>query len=426
MPLDNRELASLLLIALLVGLAARDAKTRTRLGGLARAVASPGAGLVILLFLTYVWCLTSLGAAFGLWHSGLLKATVVWTVTVAVVMLLNLNKVMADRKYIRRVVVETVSIVTLLEFIAGMATLTLWAEVAIQAALGALAVVSALARHRGVHGLHKAASTLLAIGGLSLLANSIVWTVRAWPSLDFRAVALEAVLPVWLTLGFIPFIFTLAVYSSYQRPMRQISRYGVGPKANRLRARLALVLGFSTNGHRLVGFGPYEIKAMLRAPSLRAALRVTRDHITQAERRDRAAEEQSQRLKRYAGVKGTDERGRQLDQREFASTKKALEFLATCHQGHYDQVEGYREDMLTIAMIGFDDLPEQHGITMRLSADGQAWWAWRRCITGWCFAIGATGPPPGLWRYDGPEPPIAAPGLDPRWGAEPGQGSRHW
>lgn len=65
---------------------------------------------------------------------------------------------------------------------------------------------------------------------------------------------------------------------------------------------------------------------------------------------------------------------------------------------------------------------------MRISADGQSWYAWRRTITGWCFAIGSNGPPPNQWRYDGPSPPNGFPGEDPAWGSSPfaGDADANW
>ncbi len=44
---------------------------------------------------------------------------------------------------------------------------------------------------------------------------------------------------------------------------------------------------------------------------------------------------------------------------------------------------------------------------------------WRRTVGGWVFAIGAGGPPPDQWEYDGPEPPTGFPGEDPGWGTSP-------
>jgi hypothetical protein len=59
------------------------------------------------------------------------------------------------------------------------------------------------------------------------------------------------------------------------------------------------------------------------------------------------------------------------------------------------------------------------GISMLVSKDGQRWYAWRRTPSGRFFAIGAAGPPPDQWLYDGPEPPGDFPGLGEEWGEDP-------
>ena len=81
----------------------------------------------------------------------------------------------------------------------------------------------------------------------------------------------------------------------------------------------------------------------------------------------------------------------------------------------------YRADLLQILDDGLirRGLPEESGITLRVSEDGQSWYAWRRTATGWCFAIGAADVPPDQWEYDGPEPPIGYPGEDQSWGSGP-------
>jgi len=130
--------------------------------------------------------------------------------------------------------------------------------------------------------------------------------------------------------------------------------------------------------------------------------------------RQRIADEAAakQRLIDNIGVVGTDESGRQLDQREFRETRDALRFLATCHMGHYqNRGQRYRADLLPIVESHFvrDGLPEDHGVETHVSRDGQRWYATRQVVTGWWFAIGADGPPPDEWLYDGPEPPEGFP-----------------
>jgi hypothetical protein len=62
------------------------------------------------------------------------------------------------------------------------------------------------------------------------------------------------------------------------------------------------------------------------------------------------------------------------------------------------------------------DLPEDHGITMEVRKDGQAWYAWRRTITGWVFGIGAAGSPPDQRFYEGEVPTEGFPGAKSSWG----------
>jgi len=52
---------------------------------------------------------------------------------------------------------------------------------------------------------------------------------------------------------------------------------------------------------------------------------------------------------------------------------------------------------------------------MAVAKSGRSWFAWRRTVTGWCFGIGAAGPPPDHWIYEGPEPPEGSPRAGTDW-----------
>jgi hypothetical protein len=95
---------------------------------------------------------------------------------------------------------------------------------------------------------------------------------------------------------------------------------------------------------------------------------------------------------------------------------------------YHNQGHRYRPELLNIFEPDFarKGLPADHGIRLVVGKNGQSWYAWRRTITGWCFAIGAAKAPPDQWRYDGPEPPGGFPGRDPAWGVEPLEGTANW
>ena len=79
----------------------------------------------------------------------------------------------------------------------------------------------------------------------------------------------------------------------------------------------------------------------------------------------------------------------------------------------------YRADLWEALGSDFfrpDGLPPDPPIIMKVAKKGRAWYAWRRTVTGWCFAIGAAGPPPDRWEYDGPDPPGSFPSKGRGWG----------
>jgi hypothetical protein len=129
-----------------------------------------------------------------------------------------------------------------------------------------------------------------------------------------------------------------------------------------------------------------------------------------------------QRLIRNAGLHGTDAEGLQLDRREFAETKAALNWLAVCQAGWYrreGERDAYRVDLMDVVNDFLSrGLPADHGITMRVRRDGRAWYAYRRTPSGYYFAIGASGPPPSQWYYNGSHPPRSYPRPSQGWSTE--------
>ncbi len=134
-----------------------------------------------------------------------------------------------------------------------------------------------------------------------------------------------------------------------------------------------------------------------------------------------------QRLTDYAGVEGVDEDGRQLDRREFQATKRSLEWLALCHAGHYRNRKVFSREILSVVgSFERQGLPDPHGIVMKVRRDGQAWFAYRKTVTGYYFAIGAVGDPNIYWYYDGNKPPSGFPSDKGGWSSHFGDIRDEW
>jgi len=328
--------------------------------------------------------------------------------------------------FFRRRVTAALGITVFLEFFTNLFVLNLIAELLLQPFVAILAILAVVSeRDERSRSVKKLADWLLALIGLALLAFVAQQLYANWRDIDKHATALQLLLPIWLygrptSIRLLP-----EPLANYDSAFRHINHATHDRKARR-RAKLALVTKLHLRSRDSHDFaGPWYQRIAL-APNFGAARRVVAQF--QRERRDeeRAAIEEQERLRRYAGSDETDGEGRRLDRREFKETMRALRWLATCEEGWYHNEDHggpqYRADLLEALGNDFFSgygLPPDPGITIEVSNDGQAWYAWRRTVTGWCFAIGAAGPPPDQWEYDGPEPPHGFPGRDRRWGERP-------
>ena len=365
-----------------------------------------------------------IGYRLGLWSCSLAKATAIWAVASGVVLsykgALDANK---DPLFFRRVAASTIRPTVFLTFFVNLATLVLWAEVALQLLVIPVTMASAFAQARADpedETVRRLCDSILSTVAFWWLAYSVHQVYETWNQIDAHVMFRKLFLPMWLTAGLLPFIYALSVYAAYERPFRIISSqtnvFGV-----RWRARIAIVMTLHFSVRDVAKLQHFWTKKLVDATTLSAA----RSVVSQFERslRDDESEiaEEEDRLRRYADVDGADADGRRLDRREFKETIKALQWLATCHMGHYRKRDRYDGNLLRLLgdSLAMQGLPRESGIEMKVAEDGQRWFAYRRTVSGWCFAIGAAGPPPEQWEHDGPDPPTGFPGEDPMWGDRP-------
>jgi hypothetical protein len=249
-----------------------------------------------------------------------------------------------------------------------------------------------------------------------LLIQVTAQLLSGWGTIYHTQVVLEFALPIWLTVGALPFVYLLALLSSYEQVFLHM-RFANDRRPATWRVKLALVLSLHVRLHAVHSFAGKYPGELVRAGSFSEARRVMADWVRELRDREVATRKELEDLARYAGVEGTDAEGRQLDRREFKETSRALVWLHSVQMGWHNRDGRYRRDVAA----HFEDkwsrrgLPDDHGITVKVSRSGQSWFAWRRTPSGWCFAIGAAGPPTDERFFDGPEPPSGFPGHAPGW-----------
>ena len=416
--LTDRELASLILLAAAILLVTLRVLASDDRGGVLHGIgvalatlAQPKLLVPTLAYLAILFAVLVPASRVGLWEPGLWKATLIWMLVSGVGLFFSLDRATKESGFFWRTLLHTVWAIAIVEFIATLKSFPLWAELLGQS-LALLAGLLGIQREDP--GLRRAANSYLSVFGLTVIGWSLAHVVLEWSGLDRGLLWREFLLPIWLTPIALLVVYAVAVWEAYGITFRlmRLSK----PDESLVGQRLALVLrtGLWLPHLRLIRGHEGWINSTEGFSEAWAAIGQLRQQHREQVEAEAAAK---RRLVENAGWTGVDECGQQLDQREFAETKEALRWASTCHMGHYPNHEDrYRDNLLPILEPGFADhgLEEPSGITMYVSPDGQSWYAERRTITGHWFAIGAAGPPPDEWLFDGPEGPSGFP-AKPEW-----------
>ena len=418
---SNREIAGFIWLFLILSLAlVKSNEARSSLANVCRTASSwkivvPIVGLFVWIGLE-VW----LGSLTSLWEINYAKDTALWTITAGIAFLFAHEKA-NDPSFFWRVIRGAVGLVVLFEYFVNLTSFPLMIELILQPFLVLLLYASISSSYRQEdEALKRPAEFMLGAIGLALLTHTAIDLYANRQDIDWLALGQKAAVPMWLTIGLLPYIYAISLFANSERAFINMDSASSGSRAPWY-TKLALLSKLHIRNHALHEFLASGVRRVANTGSFSAARAAVDEFQAVLDEREKETQEMQDRLIRYAGSRGVDSEGRRLDRREFEETQRALLWLSTCQMGWCQKKGCYQEDLLE----RFDDdftrqgLPRESGIHMYVSDDGQSWYAWRRTVSGWCFAIGASDPSSIDWRYDGPEPPQGFPGEDPAWGDSP-------
>lgn len=424
--LTTRDIAAVIWLVIAVAAILLMPGVRRSLGGAARSLLP--FVLPLALFAGWMTLVIVLVNRLGVWNWSLLKETLIWFAVSGLALFFRFMRPATEKRFFVNAALDALRVGVFLEYYLNVVAFDLWVELILLPAfvfLGLLSIVAGMKEATRQVAIFVNVLLLLMVAGVAVAVG--VQLAADWQSRDVLEELRTFLLPLALTITALPFIAWFSLFAAYHDAfIRMRSRDGRGAS---WKTKLALVSKFHVNVralHRFAGFWPRRLSD---AGDFGEARRVIDEYRADLAEKDAAERKKAADLIRYADIAGTDEEGRRLDRREFAETINALEWLATCQSGWYQNRTGgrYPKDLLEKLgdMIG-RGLPAEHGIKMKVRKDGQAWYAWRRTITGWCFAIGGKGPPPYQWFYDGPEPPTGYPGSARGWSDRPFEQGPNW
>ncbi|WP_185961478.1 hypothetical protein [Telmatospirillum sp. J64-1] len=251
--LSNREIATLVYLGLLLITVLLWKNGRPLAFNVIRAFFMPKLVLLWLLMSLYVaacvWLLTRL----NLWEWPNLKSTLLWWLTVGFSSVFEARRLKDKPHALRKLVRDAFTLSAVLLFIAELVSFPLWVELLMLPALVFLTLLIAVGEHQtdnlGVSRVLSLLRGLQILAGFTILGFSY-WLVAAsvtefWTLNTLR----EFGLPLLLWLMFIPFIFLLAVYMSYEEAFIHLQmRPKQAPITRYARWRALLAFGWNIDG----------------------------------------------------------------------------------------------------------------------------------------------------------------------------------
>lgn len=275
---NNREWAVFFWAAVAVAWILWRRDLRTAFRQVVHAALTPKILTPLLVMGAWATGLVLIGRRWELWKPTLTTDTSLWFVTSGLVMFGGSQESATRPHFFRRKATSTLKVTPLVEGYAQLLVLGLPVELALQpvaALLGALsAVASTQHRYRPVRRLINSIATLL---GVALFTYVTLGLLTSWRDLDKAELLRQLALPIWLTVGLLPYIYCLGLYMAYELAFLRLRWASESSSPASLRIKVALVLGLRGDARAVAAFvGPWPSR-LASATSLTECRRVIRD-----------------------------------------------------------------------------------------------------------------------------------------------------
>jgi len=173
---------------------------------------------VLLGAIVYVALIIMLLYKAKLWDFLLVKDTIIWTLGTGFVLLLKSNKALQDNNHFRKIVFDILTLTVVLEFITNFYTFDLWVEIFLFPVLLFIVTINAYA---GLNEKFKKVKNLtnliLAIYGIYILLFAFSQVISNYHSLVTLYNLQTLVLPLFLTVVYIPCLYVIALITAYDK-----------------------------------------------------------------------------------------------------------------------------------------------------------------------------------------------------------------
>lgn len=213
--LNNREIALLLWLIVIV-LAVLLSKRRKSFVPIFNILRNKIVLKIFSLVGAYLLLIILLLKNLEVWQASNLKDVLFWLFTVGLILIFKINNAKSNA-YFKGIILSAIKWTIILEFIVNLYSFSLLAEIILLPVLVFLILIQAVTEMEEKHKIvSKFLQNVMVIVGLSIFCYSLYKTVINFKSiLTFHNLIL-LLLPSTITILFVPFVYFLALYNTYQ------------------------------------------------------------------------------------------------------------------------------------------------------------------------------------------------------------------
>lgn len=212
---NNREIALLFWIALIV-MALLLSKLRKSLVPIFKILTGKMFLIIFSLIGAYLYGIILLLQNLEIWQISNLKDVLFWLFSVGLILVFKINEAKSNA-YFKGIFLSAIKWTIVLEFIVNLYSFSLFKEIIILPILVFLAMTQAVAEMDEKHKVvSKFLQNVIAIAGLSIFSYSLYKTIVNFDDVLTFQNLVSFLLPSTITVLFIPFVYFLALYSTYE------------------------------------------------------------------------------------------------------------------------------------------------------------------------------------------------------------------
>jgi hypothetical protein len=226
--ISDREIASTIWLAVFVAFVLINKSAHDSVGAVIRALLQPALIVPLGIAALYATGEILLLSYMEWWSVANLKTTIFWLVTFAFVTMFAVATAKNREAGLGKITAEILSVAVLVTFIAELYSFPLIVELIALPFVTIIFLMAATAKHKPEHApVAKLMGCFSSLIGFSYIGFSLWKSVDLWRDTFTWANLLELVIPIILSIAFLPFLYAWQTYVAYNEMFTTISIFGI-------------------------------------------------------------------------------------------------------------------------------------------------------------------------------------------------------